>query len=63
MALTGRERITIEATLGDGRRSKRQAAKTTRMYAIREHCNPLLDIARDTYRENEADIMERERYP
>lgn len=47
-------------SLGHARASKRQTAKNTKLYAIKSNYNQLLDLARSTYQENVADIMERE---
>ncbi|CAD6586978.1 MAG: MutS protein msh4, partial [Tremellales sp. Tagirdzhanova-0007] len=51
----------IGKTLNDDfslkRSSKGQIAKTARLYAVKADCNRLLDVARETYKENIEDIL------
>ena len=35
-----------------------KAIRTRRLYAVKAHCNPMLDVARETYKENTHDIMQ-----
>jgi DNA mismatch repair protein MSH4 len=32
--------------------------RTRRLYAVKSQCNPMLDVARETYKENIHDIMQ-----
>ena len=35
-----------------------KVTRTRRLYAVKAHCNPMLDVARETYKENTHDIMQ-----
>jgi DNA mismatch repair protein MSH4 len=41
-------------------KGKAQNVKATRIYAVRANFNKLLDVARETYKENIDDIHQRE---
>jgi hypothetical protein len=54
---------TIERHLRDEavlrKSSKSHAARQVKLFAVREEILPLLDVARQTYRENDVDIQAR----
>lgn len=52
------ERLNEDSSLKNT--SKGQAAKKMKLFAVKANFNKLLDVARETYRENQADITARE---
>ena len=55
--------LTFQGSLNDESRlkcsTKGQVAKSAKLYAVKANCNRLLDVARETYKENIEDILNR----
>lgn len=52
------ESIADDATLDTGRGSTQQKKRNTRLFAVKNTYNQLLDLARETLKENKDDIQE-----